>query len=223
MNELITAYRAAARPIPAAPGVSMVALGATPVTNEIALAILNAGALDNGDRLGAYRFVNVHNPELPLQWNLERGYHLVDDEYRRHPVVAVSWRGAQAFAAVLGGRLPSVHEWEYAASYGELVRYPWGDGEPTPDLANYGEHYGSTTNVGNFPANRWGLYDMAGNVGEWCATRPTDTAAEFDPTAEYAVKGGSWNKSENQLQNQVSRAKWGAVGTVGIGFRVAFD
>jgi formylglycine-generating enzyme required for sulfatase activity len=223
MNDLISAYRAAAREIPAGPGITMVALGATPVTNEIALAILNAPSLDNGDRQGAYHYVNVHNPELPLQWNADRGYHLVSDEFLRHPVVGVSWRGAQAFAAVLGGRLPTVTEWEYAATCRERVRFPWGDGEPTPDLANYDEHYGATTPAGNFPANAWGLLDMAGNVGEWCAMRPADTAAGFAPATDYVVKGGSWNKGAAQLECAVSRLKWGRVGTAGIGFRVAFD
>lgn len=223
MNELIAAYRAAARPIPVAHGITMVKLGATPVTNEIAVAILNAQVLDNEDRRGGYRYINVHNPELPLQWDAGDGYHLVSDRFKRHPVVGVNWRGAQVIAAVLGGRLPTTTEWEYGASCGEPIRFPWGDHEPTSNLANYGEYYGSTTEVGNFPANGWGLYDMAGNVGEWTAVKPTDTADEFDPIAEYAVKGGSWNKSVAQLACKVTRNKWGHVGTVGIGFRVAFD
>jgi formylglycine-generating enzyme required for sulfatase activity len=223
MNELIAVYRAAACPIPVAQGVTMVALGAYPVTNEIALAILNTQVLDNEDQFGGYRYINMHNPELPVKWNSDNGYHLVSDEFAQHPVVGVSWRGAQTFAAVLGGRLPTITEWEYAASCGEPVRFPWGDDEPTPDLANYGEYYGATTKVENFPANRWGLYDMAGNVGEWCASKPTETAAEFSPIAEYVIKGGSWNKSEAQLECRISRVKWGYFGTAGIGFRVAFD
>ena len=86
-----------------------------------------------------------------------------------HPVAWVSWYAAMAYAEWAGKRLPTEAEWEYAARGGLAgKKYPWGDAEPTPADANYGWHVNDTTPVRRYAANGYGLYNMAGNVWEWC-------------------------------------------------------
>ena len=117
-----------------------------------------------------------HRPEGPGSNIRKRG---------SHPVVHVSHADANAYASWAGKRLPTEAEWEFAARGGlEQKRYPWGDelmpdgkhrcniwqgSFPGNDVAEDG--YAGTCPVGAFRPNGFGLYNVAGNVWEWCADR----------------------------------------------------
>ncbi|RKU09377.1 hypothetical protein C6501_15285 [Candidatus Poribacteria bacterium] len=100
-----------------------------------------------------------------------------------HPVTFVSWYAAMAYAKWVGKRLPTEAEWEKAARGGlESKQFPWGDTLPDGTQCNFADKntdfkwsnmdvddgYKRTAPVGSYPANGYGLYDMAGNVWEWC-------------------------------------------------------
>ncbi len=121
-------------------------------------------------------------------------------------MINVSWEDAKAYVSWLSQhtgkpyRLPSEAEWEYAARAGTTTRYPFGDAI-TPKDANCCDKLGKTTEVGAYPPNAWGLYDMQGNVYErvedtWHRSykgAPVDGSAWTDGEQHLRVeRGGSW-------------------------------
>ena len=122
-----------------------------------------------------------------------------------HPVIYVSWYAAMAYAKWAGKRLLAEAEWEKAARGGSVdQKYPWGD-SIDPSKANYYKGIGDTTPVGQYAPNAYGLYDMVGNVSEWCIdgyARYSQLFAEVDadPIPNFTtirssrvLRGGSWN------------------------------
>ena len=116
-------------------------------------------------------------------WRHPEGPGSTIEERADHPVVHVAWEDAVAYAAWAGKRLPTEAEWEFAARGGlDGAVNVWGD-EPVdplrcnilqgrfPDGDTAEDGFAGTAPVGSFPANGFGLHDMAGNVWEWCADR----------------------------------------------------
>ncbi|MBP3957860.1 SUMF1/EgtB/PvdO family nonheme iron enzyme [Gemmata sp. G18] len=143
-----------------------------------------------------------------------RGKNLDD----RCPVVNVTWYDSWCFAAWCGYRLPMELEWEYACRAGSTDLWCCGNDPRTlRDYAWFGEsHSGSTHPVGGLKANMYGLYDMHGNVYEWC-----DTAS---PQSRVRVcRGGCWNDLPRDTRS-AGRNKDEASGAyMTIGFRLAAD
>ena len=105
-----------------------------------------------------------HDGDYLKHWN---GNNYPPDK-GNHPVVYVSWYAAMAYGEWRGKRLPTEAEWEKAARGDRYGRdYAWGD-SLDPSKANYGDEIGDTTPVGTYDMNGYGLYDMTGNVWEWC-------------------------------------------------------
>ena len=109
-------------------------------------------------------------PRIPFRW---RSYQWKNFEYPKgqdtYPVWGINWYAAMAYAEWAGKRLPTEAEWEKAARGGlESKVYPWGN-EIDANKANY-KRVGKSQpdSVGMYPPNGYGLYDMAGNVWEWC-------------------------------------------------------
>jgi formylglycine-generating enzyme required for sulfatase activity len=136
-----------------------------------------------------------------------------------HPVTNVSWYAAVAYCRWMGKRLPTEAEWEYAARGGLSDKaFPWGDEPVNKTLANYGgSDTGTTTRVGSYPANGYGLFDMAGNVWEYTLDEwgPYASSSQVNPvaggnlflddtfytiTTRRVIRGGSYGGSPVNLR-----------------------
>lgn len=154
------------------------------------------------------KFIESTKYKQPKFWN--------DPKYNdpKQPVVGVTWEDAKAYCDWAGKRLPTEAEWEKSARGGLInKKFPWGD-EPSHDYANYAGTVGKdvwagASPVGKFAPNGYGLYDMSGNVFEWCADwydkdyyskSPKTNPKGPDTGKTHVVRGGGFGYTANFLR-----------------------
>ena len=170
-------------------------------------------------RMSATEITNAQYEAFdPTHKRGEQGFSTGDDE----AVIMVSWDDAMAYCRWLSEqtgkhyRLPSEEEWEYACRAGTTTAYNTGDTFPESQWKvqkNTRDKEHVSLQVAQFEPNAWGLYDMHGNVEEWCADYYGDT--EF-----RVVRGGSHNTPVRYLRSANRSASVQADRSVLLGFRV---
>jgi len=146
-----------------------------------------------------------------------------DDNYPKgednYPVTNITWYSAMAYAKWIGKRLPTEAEWEFVArDRGKDLQYPWGNEIPDSSKANYGKSkIGHAIFVGSYPSNKLGVYDLAGNVWEYCLDAwdnnfyqhsPVDNPVSgkdslknyFEIKTRRVIRGGSWGGGSANLR-----------------------
>lgn len=200
-------------------------LDRTEITNEMFVRFLNA---EGNKQEGGTTWLD---PIDPFVWVFEKdGAWQTLPGKEKYPIVNVSWYGAKAYCAWAGRDLPTEAQWEYAAKGTDGYRFPWGNDAPDCSQARFSGCGNTPVEVGSLlqGSNRWGVFDLAGNVAEWIDDRYAadyyQTSPHVDPPGPIngyyrVIRGGSWGST--YLALQTSHRDWAGADerTNGIGFR----
>lgn len=209
------------------------------VTNAQYARFLNAYGT-NTDQKG-HKLLDIDSPDCLIEKSEDT--YKPKPGFEEHPVIEVSWYGASIYAQFYDKQLPTEAEWEKAARGGLVgMKFPWGDMDPNGNMCNFADMnvdfswadkntndgYERTAPVGSYHPNRYGLYDMAGNVWEWCADRydleyypksPENNPKGPTTPTIVVLRGGSWNYASNDLRNANRHADCMSTASAHIGFR----
>lgn len=208
----------------------LVATGVAPHSGEIYLQLGETGGCTSGGEEE-----NINNKSW-ISFNSD-SFELMDEAKADWPVNWVKWYGADAFAQYYGVSLPTEAQWEYAAKGSYDYEYPTVDGTLDELKANYNGDTpglynpdGHSIAVRSYAPNPFGLYDMGGNVWEWCADHydanfyaddtidPVNNSA--NPEATRVRRGGSWNYHAATLLSYARAYDFESRGNNHFGFRI---
>lgn len=169
--------------------------------------------------------------------SLNNTFELLDTSKSDWPVNWVKWYGAYAFVKYYNVSLPTEAQWEYSSRGGKQLKYPTDDGSLSLSKANYNGETPGIYNpnghsflVGSYNPNPYGLYDMGGNVWEWCQDYYSDSFYSddvIDPINTIAGveskrvrRGGSWNYHSATLLTYARASDFENRGNNHFGFRI---
>jgi len=152
-----------------------------------------------------WKLIRSHNITRPL------GFGRPSFDEPDQPVVGATWYEADAYCRWAGKRLPTEAEWEKAARGVNGFEYPWGNLMVWSNIQYRISSGYRTYKVGTYPGNRspYGVYDMAGNVWEWCV----------DDYDEKVLKGGGWTSASFQMKGSYRYGAKPETQRFDIGFR----
>jgi formylglycine-generating enzyme required for sulfatase activity len=196
-----------------------------PVTNEQFLRFLEWNGSEKDSN---------HNDLIRLRESRIRrssGRLAIESGYSKHPVVGITWYGATSYAKWVGKRLPTEAEWEVAARGGLDLSYPTGE-QIEKSQANF--FSSDTTAVRSYAPNEYGLYDMTGNVYEWCqdwygynyyevsAQEPSNPKGPLQGVYRV-LRGGCWKSLKEDLRSSHRHRNNPGAANPTCGFRCAAD
>jgi iron(II)-dependent oxidoreductase len=172
-------------------------------------------------------FVNCTGYKIPIHW--QRGSYPTG--LARHPITNVSWQDAKVYAEWMGARLPTEAEWEKSARGTDERLYPWGS-RFVDDRCNSNNVVGTTLPVDEFPLGRspYGLWDMSGNVYEWCEDFYDEGYYTYSPSTnpkgpeggqERSIRGGFFGETRPNVRTTHRNSAPDSHTRDNVGFRLA--